>query len=354
MKKMIIRKIITAAAVAAAVVFSACETVYDYEGDCSVSYRVKFRYDKNLKWADAFANEVKSVRLYAFDQSGALVYDHAVSGESLAKPDFAINLDLEPGKYHLVAWCGLDNPDAAEQHFEVPTVRRSATMLEDIKCRLIREADEVYPAVSDKRLEFMFHGDMDVELPEDNDGGEYVYTMSLTKDTNHIRVILQHLSGNDVDVDKFAFRIEENNGYYAHDNTLLDDEKITYKTFKTSSGEASIVRPDDNTRAVVRAKTAIADLSVARMMADRKQDMRLTVTNDKGTDIAYIPVIEYVLLAKDYYEEAYGHLMTDQQFLDREDEYVMTLFLDENQEWSSAEILINEWRVVLHDYGVGK
>lgn len=33
-----------------------CDSViYDGEGDCSVNYRVKFRYDMNLKFADAFA-----------------------------------------------------------------------------------------------------------------------------------------------------------------------------------------------------------------------------------------------------------------------------------------------------------
>lgn len=31
-----------------------CDSViYDGEGDCSVNYRVKFRYDMNLKFADA-------------------------------------------------------------------------------------------------------------------------------------------------------------------------------------------------------------------------------------------------------------------------------------------------------------
>ena len=44
--------------------------IYDDEGDCSVTYRVAFRYDRNMKWADAFAREVKSIHLYAFDKGG--------------------------------------------------------------------------------------------------------------------------------------------------------------------------------------------------------------------------------------------------------------------------------------------
>ena len=50
---------------------SSCDNwLYEEEGDCSVYYRLKFRYDMNLKWADAFANEVTSIHLYAFDNSG--------------------------------------------------------------------------------------------------------------------------------------------------------------------------------------------------------------------------------------------------------------------------------------------
>lgn len=44
--------------------------IYDDEGDCSVTYHLKFRYDMNMKFADAFTHEVKSVRLYAFNSNG--------------------------------------------------------------------------------------------------------------------------------------------------------------------------------------------------------------------------------------------------------------------------------------------
>ena len=320
--------------------------IYDYEDDCTVNYLLKFRYDLNLKWADAFANEVKSVRLYIFDESGTLVREIDERGDRLADPDYAVNLEVPAGKYHLLAWCGIDNEGAPAQ-FTVPAATVGSTRAEALTCRIDRGSD----ATTDGRLEFMFHGKLDVDLPEDEDGGDYVYTMYLTKDTNHIRIILQHLSGEDVEVKDFSFKIEDANGYYASNNDLLPDETITYLPFSTSSGVAGIIR-EDGTRAEVRAKTAVADLSVGRMMANRARDMRLTITNAEGEDIARIPVIDYALLAKDYYELAYNHTMSDQEFLDREDEYMMTFFIDENMKWYSAEIYILSWRIVLHDYDV--
>ena len=38
--------------------------VYEQEEDCTVYYRVKFRYDMNLKFADAFAHEVVDKNAY--------------------------------------------------------------------------------------------------------------------------------------------------------------------------------------------------------------------------------------------------------------------------------------------------
>ena len=350
-----VRRSMTAAAAAVLLALgtSCTDLVYDGEGDCTVTYRLKFRYDLNLKWADAFANEVGSVRLYAFGPDGVLAAEYRESGERLAQEDYGIVLDLPAGDYHLLAWCGVDNPGAARKDFHVPEAEVGRTTLEEMTCRLERRTVGDDPAVSDGRLEFMFHGSLDVTLPEDEDGGEYVYTMPLTKDTNHLRVVLQHLSGEDLDVSQFGFRIEEANGWYAHDNNLLEDEVITYKAYATSSGVAGIVRGGEETRSVVNAKTAVADFSLGRMMAGRASRMVLTITNGEGNDIARIPVIDYALLAKDYYELAYGHPMENQEFLDREDEYMMTFFIDEDMTWYAAEIYIQSWRIVLHDYEIG-
>lgn len=329
------------------VTFTSCNDLFsEQEGDCSVTYRLKFRYDRNLKWADAFANEVSSVHAYAFDQSGVLVWQCDEQVDQATADNYSMLLDLPAGDYKILAWCGLRN-DAKEESFSVPEARIGETTIEELKCTLHRYYDEA-GAYSDKRLFRLFHGSLDVSLPENEDGGHYVYTVPLTKDTNHIRVILQHMSGEDLDVDKFKFYIDEENGLMAHHNGLLPDEIINYRPWDQFAGEAGVGKAD--TRAsIVPVKGAIADLTVGRMMADRKKKMLLTIFNDKDEKIATIPVIDYALLAKGYYEEEYGHLMTDQEFLDREDEYVMTLFIDESHRWISAQILIHSWVVVPHD-----
>lgn len=348
--KAIARKVTMLAAVmAASVAVTSCDTlIFQEEGDCTTHYYVNFRYDLNLKWADAFANEVKSVNLYVFDRSGILVSAFTEASDVLADPNYRIELDVPAGQYTLVAWCGTRNPGAQPDQFIVPDVETGKTKTGDLTCRINRIDDPTYGKVVGDRLEFMFHGKLEVELPADDNGGEYTYTVPLTKDTNHLRVVLQHLSGKNLDPSQFSFRLEDANGYYAHDNTLLPDDRLTYRPYYTGQGVASIIR-NENSKASVQSRTVLTDISMGRLMSSRQSDMVLTVTNDAGKDIARIPVIDYALLAKEYYETAYGHTMTDQEFLDRQDEYSMTLFIDENNEWYSAEIYIESWRIVLQD-----
>lgn len=327
---------------------SSCDSwLYEEEGDCSVYYRLKFRYDKNLKWADAFANEVSSVHLYAFDQSGVLVWQQEEQMDPTTAENYLMLLDLSAGDYRLLAWCGLRNDGEREESFSIPEARVGETRMEQLQCTLNRLHDKS-GAYSKERLYRLFHGSLDVSLPMNEDGGSYDYTMYLTKNTNHIRVILQHLSGEDVDVNQFTFRVEDENGLMAHDNELMADENITYRPWKTQNGEASVGKED--TRAIIQVKGAIADLTVGRMMETHREKMFLTIANKEGgKTVARIPVIDYALLAKDYYEEEYNRTMTDQEFLDREDDYVMTFFLDEDYQWISSYILIHSWRIVPSD-----
>lgn len=336
-------KILTA--VALLLTLASCDSViYDDEGDCTVTYRLQFRYDWNMKFADAFPHEVTSVAVYAFDKDGTLVWQKTDKGDALAEDGYSMTLDLPAGDYDLVAWCGLDNA-AQEESFTVPQMTVGTSKKSDLTCRMNRQQAADGSFYVDRDLYALYHGTLSVNLPKNLDGGEYVYTMPLVKDTNHLRVILQHLSGEDVDVSKFTFTLEDANGYMAYDNSLLADNNIVYRAWNTESGEAG-VDTDVSARAVTSVKVAIADLTTARLMTDRQ--MFLTIRNAEGETVVRVPFIDYALLVKGYYNRD----MSDQEYLDRQDEWSMTFFLDANDRWLSSSILINSWRVVLSEVTV--
>lgn len=322
---------------------------YEEEGDCSVYYRLKFRYDMNLKWADAFANEVTSIHLYAFDKSGVLAWQKAEQIVPGTAENYSMLLDLPAGDYKLLAWCGLQNDGEQDESFSVPEARVGETRMEQLQCALNRQHDES-GAYSNEHLYRLFHGVLDVSLPVNDDGGSYEYIMSLIKNTNHIRVILQHLSGVDVNKDDFIFRIDDENGLMAYDNELLEDENINYRPWDVQNVEAGIGM--DGNRAVSNVKGLVADFTVGRLIETHRKKMILAIDTKDGKKVARIPVMDYALMGKEYYEKEYRYPMNERQFLDRLDECVMTLFLDENNNWVSSVIQILSWRVVLSNVDI--
>ena len=120
-----------------------CDSILDEDDvDCSVEYRVKFKYDYNMKYADAFSREVSSVALYAFDDNGKLVYQKTEAGDVLAADGYSMAVDMEPGDYHLITWAGLSD----EASFSVPLITQGVSSLEELQCKM----DRIYSRAADR------------------------------------------------------------------------------------------------------------------------------------------------------------------------------------------------------------
>ena len=261
-------------------VMTACDGIYEDEGDCSVHYHVKFRYDMNMKFADAFAHEVNSVTLYVLDEQNNVVWQGSEQGEALAQEGYAMEVDVAPGSYSLLAWCGL----AGGNSFAVPVSSRK----EDLICSLKREHKLDGTAYVKEDLNRLYHGYLEKQTFSSEEG-THTFVVPLVKNTNNIRVVLQHLSGEPVDKDKFTFSITDENGVMNWDNKLLSDEPVTYYAWHTDSGTAGI--DDVDSRTVSSFSAAIAELTTARLVKEKAP--RLKVTNDKGETVFSIPLIDY-------------------------------------------------------------
>lgn len=327
-----------------------CDSViYDDLPPCEINQKLKFVSDYNMLGVDAFNKYVSSVYVVAFDKSGKAAWTYSESGDALKADGYAINLastGCPPGTHTFVAWCGIDNRHlgATAESFDVPDVVIGRTTIDELQCRLNRTRDDATGmSVSDRDLYPLYHGILrDVTLSRhDNldDNLDEEFTMYLMKNTNSVRVILQNLSGENLNPDDFSYTIEESNGLMGFDNSLLPDETVVYKHWQRLGGMAEI---DTDARAQSSVHVAIGDLTIARLMADRKS--YLTIHNDRDNCVvARIPLSEYALLVKDRYTDT----MSDQEYLDRQDQYALTFFLDRNLNWMSAEIYINSWHVML-------
>ena len=306
--------------------------------DCSVNYRVKFKYDHNMKFADAFADEVRSVTLYAFDQEGKFVYQRTEQGDILGEDGYTMPLEVEAGDYRFVTWAGLEG----EESFSVPVLTQGVSTIDELTCRMNRvekRADGSSVILED--LKPLWHGEVTEHTFTSRAAMNQELTIPLVKNTNNVRIVLQHLSGSPVNVDKFTFTITDENGLMDYDNSLLEDEKLTYYAWRTDDGVAELNA--DGSRAQTSIGVAIAELTVGRLVMENNPV--LNITNDKGEKVLSIPLIDYALLVKGHYNRN----MDNQEYLDRQDEYNMTFFLDENDHWVDSYIIINSWKVVLNN-----
>lgn len=324
------------ALVAAAFLFIGCsDLIYEHDEDCDPHYKVRFRYDYNLKHSDAFPVEVNAVTLYVVDpDTGEVVRSQTDSSEAVRREGYMMDLDgLAPGSYKLLAWAG-DGHDGSA-HFTMGEGGEETSLT----ARVNHDGNGVVTADLDR-----LYKDLDFEYAPREfspEWGEHVHTVRLMKNTNDIHVVIQQLSGLPVDPEAFTFEIEEANSFMDHMNRLTDDRILTYRPWRVRPGLAAGYVPEHMAEAGFSA--VIADFTVGRMMADRKMWLTIRRTADSEL-VARVPVIDYSLMVKGHYGE-----MPDQEYLDRQDDYSMVFFLDEGLRWMDAYVFINSWHVVPSD-----
>ena len=187
------------------------------------------------------------------------------------------------------------------------------------------------------------------ELPYASPSEPNYITLPLKKDTNVVRVVLQQMSGNPVDIADFNMTITDGNGWLNHDNTLRSHEEVTYHPWHQFSGVVEVnSKPTDMPGNMVPAEmpsdnvlgAALAEFTVSRLTTET--DPILHVTRKDGSTVLKVNVRDYALLVMGMHNKAMG----PQEYLDRQDEYNMTFFLDKDNEWVSTVIVINDWRIV--------
>jgi hypothetical protein len=317
-----------------------CESIYEDGGECPVeetTYAVRFRYDMNLKFADAFNAEVDAVTLLVLDQNNNLVWKGTEKGEALTNEDYEMTLPVKPGTYKLLAWCTTNEQNT----YNIDVSGRAADYY---SCSLngimdSSEEGQVTAVEVEHDLDDLYHG-LVSEATFTTEPGEQVVTVPLTKDTNRIRVVLQHMSGEAISADKFSFKITADDAVLDYTNTVEPNHGVVYTPWRVEAASAAIGDDESDNAGVLN--VVVAEMTVSRLVTT--DSPRLTVTNtETGKVVFSIPIIDYALMVKGYENEQ----MTDQEYLDRQDEYNMTFFLDERDRWIDSYIYINSWKVVL-------
>ncbi len=309
---------------------SGCGWVHQGISECPAKLSVKFEFDYNMRFQDELAAQVKNVNIWAFDAaSGAPVWSASASGTALAAEGFEMEVPVDPGKYDFIAWCGLEGNDA----FSLATYQPASRQELEVTLRTIQEGGST---VSSEELPGLFHGMILAYnyTPDPTKPDIRCITVPLVKDTNNIHLILQNQDGHDMKPEDFTVTITDANSKLAWNNAVLTGPVVTYKPWDMVFAPAAESKAE--TLATLR-----CEFSMSRLIAG--QQSWLTVTrNADGMELLRMPFIESILQIKDHYGT-----LTDQQFLDYQDEYTLRFMLDDNDRWYVAGgVFINGWAVV--------
>ena len=294
------------------VLFS-CTSIDETLPECRLY--VRFRYDYNMEFSDAFASQVNRVDVFVFDKDGTFVIKKSEQGETLGG-SYRMPLPLPAGEYRIAAWAGMSDD------FEMPEPVAGKTTLEELTVRMKREESLVH----NKALNPLWYGGVQAVSFTGRQG--QTETVSLIKDTNKFRFILQKSGpGEELDINDCLFEIRADNGYYDWNNDLLDDDMISYRPYYLEKVEDVGI---------------VVEMNTMRLLEHKKVYLTLTRKSD-GKELMRIDLIPYLLLTK-----MEGHNIPAQEYLDRQSEYAIVFFYNpELLNFLSTKIVINGWTIWL-------
>lgn len=312
------------------VALSSCERIYEDMEPCPHGVSLRFVYDYNMEYANAFPKKVDCLTLLIYDDKGNYIDTRIVTGSELQDENYRMKLDLSEGTYRFVAYGGMAC-DKRSFDFVEPVPAENVNIE---KLNVLMNADLAVPV--QKKLHDLFWGALTLKTADLYSEG----TVEMMKNTNNIRIVLQQLNGDPVNDKDYTFQITDDNTLFGRDNDLIPNGTITYLPWAT--GQASTGVMDNNQEVVV----AYAEFSTSRLMTKNSPELLIRRKSD-GEETVNIPLNNYLLLLK---SNLYAQ-MGEQEFLDRESEWSLVFFLDEDQKWIETYIKINDWTVRVNDIG---
>ncbi len=317
-------------AISAILIAGACDRLHEDLEPCPQGLRIRFIYDYNMEFANAFYSQVDCLTVLFYDEQGNYLLTKTNTTSDLADENWRMVVDLKPGKYHILAYGGMADDKASFEFVTNP----ETTRYHDIEVRL---KPECLTEPVGTELHHLFYGRLDTEV-EENSMTYREVTVPMMKDTNNVRILLQQINGTPVNNEDYDFRIIDNNTLFAWDNDLLPVPNVNYLPW--ARGNASPGELPDGDKASV----AWAELSISRLATGNSPCLQITHI-ESGRKVVDIPLNNYLLLLK---SQAFRD-MPPQEFLDRESRWNMIFFLDENHYWVSTTISIKDWSVRINN-----
>ncbi len=311
---------------------SSCNGIYEDLAPCEQEVRVRFVYDYNMEFANAFHNQVHCLTVVVYDEMGNYIQTLHVDEDETSNEDWRLKLDLPEGNYHLIAYGGMNCGDASFHFDSEPSTKTRA----DLKVNL---RNTLLSAPKGNALHHLFYGDAEISVPKVGTSNSVVEkTVYMMKNTNDFRVLLAYEDGRPIEETDFEFSITDDNTLFNWNNTIIPQGDVTYYPWTRSTTSAGTTENDDPSM------LAYAEISTSRLIDGTPSRLEVKRVAD-GKKVVSIPLAEMLLLLK---SDRYSW-MRNQEFLDRQSVWNLTFILTGDDYWSGTSVIINNWVVRINN-----
>ncbi len=310
--------------------FVATSCIDEDLSECPSGLSVGFTYNlynQDMEHANAFENVESDMTLMVFDNEGTLVNKYVATSDDLKHNAYQIDVCCLPsGSYQLLAWGGIANGS-----FIADNLVEGSSKLDDVLVSL----STIQQGVSSKNLVPLFYGMGSLDNYKTT---KYTKVeIPLVKNTNTFRILLQDVSGAELNPNLFSFEIIDSNIALNYKNEVATNLKVSYTPF--AQGNVSIDTKNDGENEEVKA-VVFAELSTSKLFANHSKSARLRVINsESGVEVMNIPLIDMVLMMKN---EKFSASISNQTYLDRIHNFYMTFYMH-NGSWVKSQIIVNDW-----------
>lgn len=308
-----------------------CDYIHEDLQPCD--HYLHFTYTHNMKFADAFQHELvcqeeaKTAELFIFDGDGKFLSSQSLPTETLQENRIRLNLD--PGKYKLLAWAGLNDTDYT---WTKPAAGESM----DEWLMSVRQDKGVVA----RELSGLFQGTLELTIPS---GGETDTEFPLVKNTNKIRLaLIDANSGTGLQADDFTILATTHNGDLNAQNQPVADDAVLWKPYLQQ------VETVADTEGGTAMQAVVAELNTMRLMESSQTSLQLSHKGE-ATPFLQVDLTDFLLLT-----QMESHDLDAQEYLDRQDEYTIVVYLDiVDGKAHCLEIIVNDWTIRLDDVNLG-
>ncbi|WP_085536714.1 FimB/Mfa2 family fimbrial subunit [Massilibacteroides vaginae] len=304
----------------------------DLDEDCRI--QIHFDYSYNMTSANRFGEQVDQVSLYVFDENDTFIQAFTERGDHVSKNDFAMTIPLYNGKYQFVVFAQNNKIEGDKANFKFPTLKAGQSRLDDLTATLKR-AQSTFDGQLNNLL-VGYHNTIHIDYVTNSS-----VTIQTKKITNTVRVILVDRGVEEVNQSTYSLAIsdEEGSGIVKYDYTVVPDGFLNYLPYWAGMGT------EENTQNQLQSgdnlqRTVVNEFSLSQI--DSSHKMRLVIKKQSTGGVIMDANFFALLRALFEVDSQADPNWTFQEYIDREDLLIITLYTD-TKTWLDSTLIINGW-----------